>query len=161
VIMHTAVRRLPHSVHVVLAAFASTLVAAGGCRSATQPTPAPTEVNANISGAWNGTASDSTGPGQLTWSVTQDGTSFTGTLMIVDSGTNVSGRGSVSGTISGTAVHFSMSVSAASFDRPYEECSASLSGDAQVSGSSLSGTYSGVNSCTGTVTGGQITMSRS
>jgi hypothetical protein len=160
--MHTVVRRLSHSVHVVLAAFASSLlIAAGGCHSATQLTSAPGEVNANVSGAWNGTASDSTGPGQLTWRLTQNGTSFTGALTIVDSGTNVSGRGSVSGTVSGTAVHFTMSVPAGSFDRPYDECSADLSGEAQASGSSLTGTYSGVNSCSGTVTGGQITMSRS
>ena len=141
----------------MLALAAASAVAA--CGSAGQPV-APTEITADIGGEWVGTASDSTGPGQLTWHVSQTGASFTGTVTMIDTATSVAGRGALSGTVSGLLMHFSLSVPAGGFDGPYDRCAADVSGDGKLSGATLDGTYSGVNSCTGKVTAGQFTMTR-
>ena len=152
--------RSRHSVQIALTAAVLSVMLSTACHSDSQPMPSPSDVNASVSGTWRGAASDSTGPGPLIWRLAQNGTSFTGTVTIVDSATNVSGRGSISGTVSGTTLHFSMSIPSGGFDQPYDGCAAQVSGDAQVSGASLAGSYSGLNSCTGIVTAGQIKMTR-
>lgn len=134
-------------------------VAGAGCGSPTQPSAASTVVN--LTGTWSGSASDSSGPGQMTWQMTQTGSSCSGTLTMTDAGANINGRGSVSGSISGPSIRFALSVPAGGFDSPYTSCSADVSGDAQVSGSSITGTYSGANSCTGAVASGHVTLTRS
>jgi hypothetical protein len=96
----------------------------------------------------------------MTWRITQTSTSVSGTLTMTDGTTNVSARGLISGTVTGSAIHFSMSVPAGGFDNPFSSCTADVSGDAQMSSSAMTGTYSGVNSCTGAITSGQLTLSR-
>ena len=129
--------------------------------SPTQPSPTQPSGNpANLAGMWSGSASDSSGPGQLTWQLTQTGTSLTGTLVITDTGTGYSGRGTVSGTLSGSSIGFSMSVPSGGFDGPYASCTASLSGDGQATSSSIMGTYSGSNSCSGAIASGQLTLNK-
>ena len=57
-------------------------------------------------------------------------------------------------------MHFSISVPAGGFDSPFGSCTASVSGDAQATSSAINGTYSGVNSCTGAITAGQVALVR-
>src|SRR4051812_31942122 len=86
-------------------------VVAIGCKGGGSSTPsAPSAITVN--GTWSGTASDSSGPGTMTWQLSQMGTTFSGTLTMKDSTVNVTGRGSVSGTLSGSSLQFSMSVPA-------------------------------------------------
>lgn len=132
-------------------------IAGSGCGSPSQPSPEPL----NVTGTWSGPASDSSGPGQITWQITQTATSISGTLTMTDAATGVTGRGSISGTVSGSSLHFSMAVPLDGFDSPYAGCSADVSGDAQSSSSSITGTYAGVNSCTGVVSSGQVALTRS
>lgn len=128
-------------------------MACGG--SPTPPSPA-----VDLTGAWAGSASDSSGPGQMSWQLTQTDTSFSGTMTMTDAGTGVMGQGSVSGTVSGASIHFSIRVAAGGFPSPYESCTADVTGDGQASSSTITGTYSGSNSCSGAIASGQLTLNK-
>jgi hypothetical protein len=134
--------------------------AEGGGGPSTLPTQPSVPVSNTLTGTWSGSASDSTGPGQMSWQITQSDSSFAGTVTMTDGGTGLGGRGSVSGTVSNGSIHFSISVSAGGFDSPYESCTAEVSGDGQASTSSLTGTYAGSNSCTDAITSGQLSLTR-
>jgi hypothetical protein len=133
----------------------------GGSGSPTQPPPSSASSGPiSLTGNWSGTASDSSGPGQVTWQLTQAGTSFSGTATLTDGSTGLGGRGTVSGTVSNTSIHFSISIPAGGFDSPYAACTAEVSGDGQVSTASITGTFAGSNSCTGAITSGQLTLNK-
>lgn len=130
-----------------------------GSTGATSPTPTP-PAPASLTGTWSGPASDSTGPGAMAWQITQTGTSFSGTVTMTDTSTGLTGRGSVSGTVSGSSIHFSITVPAGGFDSPFASCTASVTGDGQASSSSITGTYSGSSSCNGTIGSGKLTLNK-
>lgn len=133
----------------------------GGPASPTQPTPTPTPgTPGSLTGTWSGPASDSSGPGQMTWQITQDGASFSGTLTIIDTSTSLGGRGSISGAVSGSSIRFSLNVPVNGFDSPYGACTSDVSGDGQASATSITGSYSGTNSCGGAIAAGQLTLSK-
>ncbi|HVH26628.1 MAG TPA: hypothetical protein VM818_07715 [Vicinamibacterales bacterium] len=138
-----------------LAALAPPLSACDRSPSMTQPSD-----GLNLAGMWTGSASDSSGPGDMSWQLTQTGASFSGTLTMTDAASGSHGRGSVSGTVSGPAVRFTMTVPAGGFDDPWTACSADVSGNAQATSSSITAAYSGSNSCTGTIASGQLTLNR-
>lgn len=95
----------------------------------------------------------------MSWQLTQAGASFSGTATVtVDAG--LGGRGAVSGTVSSSSIHFSISIPVGGFDSPYASCSADVSGDGQTSSTSITGTFSGSNSCTGAITSGELTLTR-
>ena len=133
----------------------ATLAATPACGSIDQPSPI------SLTGTWSGTATDSSGPGNITWEVTQSGDSFSGTLTMTDESSGAHGRGSVSGTVSRTTAAFSITIPAGGFDDPWAACTATLTGTATVTSSSLSGTFTGSNSCSGSVSAGQLTLSKS
>jgi hypothetical protein len=135
---------------------ASALVTGMACGGT--PTEPPSTVN--LTGTWGGSASDSSGLGQMAWQVTQTGTSFSGTMTMTDASTGVSGQGSVSGAVSGVSFQFSISVRAGGFPSPYASCTADVSGDGQASSATITGTYSGSNSCSGAIASGQLTLSK-
>jgi len=138
------------------AAIAAMVVA--GCG---QDSPAaPTSVELGLEGTWTGAASDSSGPGTMSWSLTPSGTFFSGTVAVTEDSTKVTGRGAVSGSVSGELIDFSLRIDAGGFDSPYSDCSATISGTARVTSSQISGTYSGTNSCSGEVASGQLTLNR-
>ena len=132
-----------------------------GSTSAPSPTPTPgPSESVNLNGTWSGPASDSTGPGAMAWQVTQTAASFSGTVTMTDTATGLTGRGSVSGTVSGSAVRFSITIPAGGFDSPFASCTASVTGDAQASSSSITGTYSGSSSCNGAIGSGKLTLNK-
>ena len=145
-----------------LLAFISAEACGGSGGSSTQPSPTSPSASGpvSLSGTWIGSASDSSGPGQMSWQVTQAGGSFSGTATLTDTATGLGGRGSVSGTVSNSSIHFSISIPAGGFDSPYAACTANVSGDGQASTSSITGTYSGSNSCAGIITSGQLTLNK-
>jgi hypothetical protein len=132
------------------------VLSVAACRSRTMTGP----DRSGLTGTWTGSAEDSSGPGRMTWNVVQADASFSGAMTMVDAASNLSGRGSISGTIAASSLHFSISVPVGGFDSPFGSCSSEVSGDAQLSSSSIAGTYSGTNSCTGAITSGRITLSR-
>ena len=99
----------------------------------------------------------------MTWQLTQSGSSFSGSLTMTDSSTNVTGRGTVSGSVSGSSLQFSLSVPTGGFDAPYGGCSATVSGTATASSTTITGTYSGSSTgpcSTATIASGQLTLSK-
>jgi hypothetical protein len=141
------------------------LALGGGCGGTSGgPSPLPTQPSAStpdtLTGTWSGSASDSSGPGLMSWQITQSDMSFSGTVTMTDSGTGLMGRGSVSGIVSSGSIRFSISVPAGGFDGPYASCTAEVSGDGQISTASITGTYSGSNSCADAITSGQLSLSR-
>jgi hypothetical protein len=113
-----------------------------------------------LSGTWTGSASDSSGSGVLSWQLSESGTSFSGSATISDTRTGITGRGSISGTVSGASITFSISIPAGGFDSPFGSCSANISGTGQASSSSITGIYSGSNSCSGDLGSGQFTVTK-
>ena len=96
----------------------------------------------------------------MTWQLTQSDSSFSGTLTMTDGGTGVTGRGTVSGSVSGNSIQFSLSIPSGGFDSPYAICTATASGSGSASSSAISGSYSGSSSCTGTIASGQINLNK-
>jgi hypothetical protein len=138
------------------------VAAASGCSGDSGPSPPPTAPSpgGGLTGTWVGTASDSSGPGQMTWQITESGGSFSGPMTMTDTATKLTGRGNVSGTVSGASIRFSIAVPAGGFDAPYNGCTADATGEGQVNGNTISGTFQGSSSCGGTITGGQLTLTK-
>lgn len=97
----------------------------------------------------------------MTWVLTGNESSLSGTSTITDTGTNISARGSVTVTVSGSSIRFTLTVPVGGFDAPYALCSAQVSGEGQASPASMSGTYTGTNSCTGAIADGQFSLDKS
>ena len=126
----------------------------------------------SMSGTWTGSAADSsismgagsmmgqTGMGTMTWPLTQNGSTVTGSMSF--SGSGMQGRmpGAFSGTMSGDEITFTMDVPIGSMMS--SGCSARATGTARVDGTrmTMTGSYSGSNSCTGSFVNGQMTMTR-
>jgi hypothetical protein len=127
----------------------------GGGDSSTAP------AGVILNGTYRGSASDNSGPGTLTWIVTQTASTISGSLTMRDSQSGVSGAGTVSGSLTGTALNFTMSIPAGGFSAPYSACSATFHGSANsVTSATINGTYSGTNSCGGTITGGSFVLTK-
>jgi hypothetical protein len=114
----------------------------------------------NLAPGWSGTGSDSSGPGQMSWHVTQADTSFSGTVTFTDTGTGLGGRGSVSGTVSDTRINFLLTIPVGGFDSPFASCIAQVAGNGEVSTVLINAIYAGSNSCTGPIPWGQIKLDK-
>jgi len=110
----------------------------------------------------------------MTWTVTQNGSSVSGTMGFVDTGRSMMGNGSMQGTINGSAVSFHMAVPNGGFSGMMSSCSMSVDGQATMSndGHTMTGTYSGNmsgmmssggmmnQSCGGAMANGKFTLTR-
>ena len=150
---------MPRTNRWLYAAACLALIPAGACSTASESTPAaPTASSVNVAGSWRGTATDSSGDGSLTLQVTQSGTNLSGTVTM--SVITVTGRGTLTGTVSGSTIRLTIAIPAGGFDAPFSGCTATVSGDGQATASSISATYTGTNSCSGPVTKGQLTLTK-
>ncbi len=150
---------------VVLVSFAT---ACGGSASTSPSGPTST----SMAGVWTGIASDSSssigagsmmgqaGMGTMTWQLTENGSIETGPMSF--SGSGMQGRmpGTFVGTMSGDDMTFAMDMPTSSMMST--GCSSRATGTAHVNRTTMTmtGTYSGSNSCSGAYTGGQMTMNR-
>jgi hypothetical protein len=109
----------------------------------------------------------------MVWTVTQNGTSVTGTMSVSDASRNMMGTGSLQGTLMGSTATFHMSVANGGFSGAMSGCSMGVDGQATMSedGHTMTGTYSGSMSgmmsggmmnqpCGGAMTNGRFTLSR-
>lgn len=144
--------------------------ACGGSSSPAMPAPSGTT---NLAGSWAGTSTDSSGQEKMAWTVTQDGSSMTGTMNFSDTGRGMMGNGAMRGTINGRTVTFHMDIGNGGFSGPMSSCSMSMDGQATLSddGRTMTGTYSGGMSgmmsggmmnqpCGGAVSNGHFTLTR-
>ena len=142
----------------------------GGSGSSMGPT-GPGSM-ANYAGRWGGSMSESGGAtmgsgtmgglmrgmmaGQMTWQMTQTDANATGYMEM--SAFQGSGRMAIAGTISGQTMTFTMNIPTGGMPEP--GCAATGSGTAQMNGNTMTGTYSGTNTCSGRFSNGQFTLSR-
>lgn len=97
----------------------------------------------------------------MEWSLTESNGSVSGSVTLVDFTAGVKGTGSMSGTLSGATVTFTLTVPAGGFDGPFAGCSAAMTGQATLTDATLTVSYSGTNSCSGAVATGTATLSKS
>ncbi len=124
----------------------------------------------SMTGTWAGGASDSSGSlgagsmmgqvgmGTMTWPLTQSGSTVTGTMTF----SGMQGRmpGAFSAMMTGDDMTFTMDMAAGSMMTA--GCSSRATGTGRVNRATMvmTGTYVGMNSCTGAYTNGQMTMTR-
>lgn len=89
----------------------------------------------------------------MTWVLSQNGTTVSGTMTMSDQSSGTTGRGTISGTVTGSSLQFTLTVPAGGFDTPYAACSTNVNGTASVTATAISGTYTGSSSCQAIATG--------
>ena len=129
------------------------LLATASCGSNGTPTSPSSALN--LGGTWKGTLAEARtdascpsswvgefcGVGQSTWTLTQSGSAVSGTFTLTMPGTVRAfddSHGSVTGTLSGNTLSFTLNVS---FTPPGG--TATVNGTAQVTSTNMSGTYTG------------------
>src|SRR5262245_11193716 len=123
-----------------LGALALSLLSVAACTSAPPAPSAPTGPPApatNLAGQWRGAASDSSGPGSITLQLTQTGGDISGTATMSVNGTSITGRGTLTGTLTGSTLRFTIAVPTGGFDAPYASCTVSVSGDGRATATSI------------------------
>jgi hypothetical protein len=132
-------------------------------------TPSASAPLASLTGTWTGTGSDSQGDVNVTWVLTQVGSSITGTVKTGAVNPNDGScsschrnkTGTLSGTLSGTTLTVTMDFAAGTAGDPTPICSATLSGSAaSLADSALTTAYSGSDSCEGQFLSGTLPMTR-
>jgi len=144
----------------MIAIGAGALVVVGGVAALAGGGSSPTEPQSlNLSGTWSGNASDSSGPGRMTWRLTQTGNTIRGTVTGTDIRGGVPGNGTISGTLSGATLTFTINIS--DFPAPYTNCLVIINGTGTVkNNATIEGAYSGTNSCFGPFTNGWFLLTR-
>lgn len=112
--------------------------------------------NLDMTGTWKGNASDSSGSSQITTTLTQNGTAFSGSINAVNN-LGVPTNGSFTGTITGSGVTATFSISASD---SAQTCTLTVSGTGQITKTTFTGTYAGNKTCFGPVTNGQFSFVR-
>ncbi len=146
----------------------------GGCNNTTTPSgPSPiltgSTSGVNLTGTWMGQGSDSSsstmgsgsmmgqaGIGQMTVLISESGSSVSGTVAF--SGMPNLTPGSLTGTLSGNIFTFTITMPAGSMLT--SGCSVTANGTLQVNVTTMTGAFSGSNSCDGAFTNGQMTLTK-
>jgi len=142
-----------------------------GCFIAVSFSPSPVEgANVVIIGRWSGTTFDSAGSSNGVWTLTQNGTSLSGTARITDTTRNMTGDGTITGTVTGRSIGIRIEVPAGGFGGMMATCSMVIDGEGTMSddGGKISGNYTGSlagtiapqRSCGGTLSRGTFSMTR-
>jgi hypothetical protein len=132
--------------------------ACGGADSPSAPSAETADIS--LSGVFSGSGSDSSGPGQMTWTISQSRTTVSGPFVAKTKFGSVTFTGTASGSLSGTTLTFTVTVPTGGVTG-LPTCTIAMNGTATgVTSARISGTYSGTNSCTGTFTGGQFTLDK-
>ena len=149
--------------------------ACGGSPSRSLVSPATGPGNAlSLTGSWSGSSSDTTGSDQIVCTLTQNGSTITGTMSLSDNARGMMGRGSMQGTMTGNRVTFHMNVPTGGFSGAMGPCSMGVDAVVDVSddGRSMTGTYGGAmsgmmagmmsqpQSCGGVMSNGRLTLTR-
>jgi len=122
-----------------------------------------------LDGRWSGTGIDSQGATIVTWSLTQTGTSASGTVKTeavnpTDGSCNSCHRnktGTFMGTLSGTTLTMTMFFAAGGDGDPTPACNAMVTATSSHAGAdTVSAAYSGADSCEGPFTNGTLMMKR-
>ena len=113
----------------------------------------------NLNGVWSGVASDSSGPGSMTWNLTQTSVTVSGTMQAATPSGAIAFSGSFSGTLSGATLPFTITVPAGGVTG-LPTCTVTMTGTvSSITTSTLGGTYSG-SSCGGPFSNGQFKLTK-
>jgi len=113
----------------------------------------------SIAGLWSGSGTDSSGPGEISWDIKQEGGRVAGRFKGKEPSSGVVFEGPIIGQLSSSRLTFTMTVERGTLPRPYQSCEIVLKGNAEVSGIEIKGTYEG-QSCGRPVRNGQLTLLR-
>jgi hypothetical protein len=140
-----------------------------GC-TASPTAPVATQ---SLTGAWLGSAADSSqtlgagsmmgqaSMGAMTWQLTQNGTAVTGSMTFAGSGMQGRMPGTLTGTLSGDILTFTIDMPMGSMHNVLSvTCSSRATGTALINRATMTmtGTYSGAHSCHGPFNNGQMLM---
>jgi hypothetical protein len=67
-------------------------------------------------------------------------------------------HGTISGTLTGSSLQYSLTIPAGGFDG--SNCTASVNGTATATATTLNGSYTGSQSCTGSIGSGSLTLDK-
>jgi hypothetical protein len=110
-----------------------------------------------VGGLYSGQAVDSTGPGKMSWQLTQEGDRVSGTVTATTPRNDVAFKGDVSGTLNGSTFSFTLMIpNGGVSEKP--DCRIVLEGTASVVGSVLKGIYTGQSTCTKPIKDGRFSL---
>ena len=141
-----------------------------GCFFAVAVSPSSANANIVIIGRWSATTSDSAGSATGVWTLTQSGTSLSGTTRVTDNTRDMTGDGTIRGAVNGTSITFRMDVPTGGFGGVMATCSMVIEAEGTVSedGRRIAGSYTGAltgimalqRSCGGALSRGTFSMTR-
>jgi hypothetical protein len=135
------------------------LVTAAAACGGKPPPNGPDPLPPDLTGTWTGPASDSSGPGTMTWTLTKSSSGASGQAVTRTPLGSVVLTGTVAITQSGTSANWTIDVPAGGvLGEP--ACTVKVTGTATVSPAAIAGTYSGTGSCTAPFSDGTITLSK-
>jgi hypothetical protein len=112
------------------------ILAAWGCNDNTPSTPAAVS-QATVTGRWTGDLTVQGVSGRMTWTLTQSGTSVTGPVTIALPTGTVLLNGTLSGTLTGTSLEYTIAVNANGLPNQ-PTCTGQLGGTMTVSSGTVS-----------------------
>jgi hypothetical protein len=153
----------------LLAALFATATGCGSSPAAPAATSGvPPATALNLTGTWIGTGTDAQGPEKFKWTLTQIGSNVTGSA-VLDPGNPADGtcgschkqkNGTVSGTISGTALSLTLDFPKGGGDLT-PLCGLTMSATTtDVAAGRIASAYTGTTTCEGPITDGMLVMSR-
>jgi hypothetical protein len=127
----------------------------GGMWSGSMSESGGTMMGSRTMGGVMGGMMGGTTPGQMEWQLMQNGSDMTGYMdMAAFRGT---GRMTMTGRTSGQTLTFTMTIPSGGM--PDAGCGATAMGTAQMSGTAMTGSYSGTNTCSGPFNG-QVNLTK-
>jgi len=133
------------------------------------PSTPPAPKSISLTGTWSGNLSDAQGAALLTWTVTQSGQDITGTAVTKPAnpsdGTCASchknKEGTFQGTFTGSTLTLTMAFPGGTPEEPTPHCAVTITGTtSNVADDSITGTYSGSDTCEGPFADGRIALTR-
>ena len=136
-------------------------VACGGTDGpdATYSSSSGTPPAVNVSGVWAGGVTDSLQQGIMTWRLTQSGGNVSGTVSATSAvGAPLFTGGTIVGSVLGGTLTFTVTIPKGSIaDLP--DCAITATGSVtDITATGMSGTYTGTDSCRGTIVGGRLNL---
>lgn len=136
----------------------------GGAASAVPTSPTtvttPQTPTLSLAGLYSGGASDSSGSGVLSWNLSTSGTAVSGGVSAQTTFGAVTFTGTVTGTLAGTTLTFSIAIPAGGLAGA-PACSVDITGTAEgVTASTISGTYAGTSTCSAPFNNGRFTLNK-
>lgn len=153
----------------LLGGLAGVVLSVFACQSSTVAPAPPSPRALDLTGTWNGNLSDPQGAATVTWTLTQAGQTLTGATITrpidPNDGTCASCHknkaGTFSGSLSGTTLTLTMSFAGGAAGELTPICSVTMTGTtSSVTDDSITGAYSGSDTCEGPFADGRITLTR-